>query len=281
MGDVSRRLASTHGSLQHLNARRLTLELCENFHLHWRNLRVESSLTDALQLLSLTGRATEALLCRLEGKVVHLPLDAICPFNWTHRRSEYGRGWVCGLRDDNATREHEAGVDFWKASMLSGKTPWPIAVRPWYVGGYERPPDVEPRNFFQRLDGFKRFIAHQELGRQTIACLVLRENARGCQNEMAHLFRFPGDGLRDLFADDLFECLGQALLSVGAPEWQRIDENAVELLRNGTIHVHIGDLRLEFSPEEFETFADMLGRALAAMAPPQRWASEACDPRRD
>ncbi len=265
MGDILRVLSAAQGNWQQTQEFRLTCEACENIHFHWRNVRLETSVADIFRMIEMMRVAQKRFLKEVAEKVVYLPLESICPYNDTHRKSCRGRGWECGFGTTDDTLGHEAGVDFYVQKMKEGLRPWPIAVRPHWLGGFPRPCDTRPGNVFQRLDGFKRYMAHAELGCNMIACFVLGEDKRGCQDGMPHPLRFDGDGLEDYCGSATFAKLGEVRLSSVPQDRQRHGKNKVELLRNGMIHIHIGDVRLEFNAEEFAAYAKLIRDAEQAL----------------
>jgi hypothetical protein len=147
--------------------------------------------------------------------------------------------------------------------MQAGKRPWPIAVRPAWSDRFGRG-DRQNGNIWQRLDGFKRYMAHRALGLSSIECFIVADNKPGCQHGHA-AFVSDSDELPPGFDRDFFVEAGPDRLSLVASDEQRRLANEVELLRNGTIHVHLGDTRLEFERAQFIAFATMIQQAHAAL----------------
>jgi hypothetical protein len=246
--------------LQGLMHDRITLEACENIHFHWRNLRVEMSMSDAVRMLDLCWRF-ESLMPLLQGRIVNIPLASICPYDTRHRRVSDDE-FDCGTLD--ATQEHVAGIAWIVEQMNSGRKPWPIAVRPAWRSRFSRSEDRLPGNVWQRLDGFKRFMAHRALKRETIECVIVAGDRPGCQHGHRP-FQETGEQLPYGFPRDFFLDASPDRLSLVDADKQRYRINQVELLKNGTIHVHLGDIRLEFTRGEFLTLADMIQEARAAL----------------
>jgi hypothetical protein len=261
MGDVARVLSTrVETLLQSLMHDRIVVEACENIHLHWRNVRLEMSVSDSVRLVDACWRFTK-LACFLQGRVVSIPLASICPYDPRHLRTVDGSFEAESPAD---TAEHEAGIAWIIEQMQAGRRPWPIAIRPAWCGHFSRPEDKRPGNVWQRLDGFKRHMAHKRLGLTAIDCFIVADNLPGCQHEH-RAFLEEGEELPRGFPANFFMQAGEDRLSLVNAEKQRYMMNQVELLRNGTIHLHIGDIRLEFERAEFLTFADMIQEARAAL----------------
>jgi hypothetical protein len=261
MGDVLRVLSSRNEiTLQSLMHERIVVEACENIHFHWRNLRVEMSVSDAARMVDVCWRFSK-IMTAFEGRVFTIPLDAICPYDNHHMR----------MSDDEfendppeATAEHKAGIAWMVEQIKAGRKPRPIAVHPAWGRRFHRPRDKKAGNIWQRLDGFKRYMAHQALQLPTIDCFLVAADHPGCQHGLpAFLDEEPSPpaGLgKDVFIES-----GADRLSLVASEEQRRLVNEVELLRNGTIHLHLGDIRLEFQRHEFLALADLIRQARAAL----------------
>lgn len=266
MGEIRKNLGAIHQDLQKMMGRRVTLEACENIHFHWRNVRIEMGPADFMRFLDVAGWAHRQFLDFVRGKVVHLPVASICPWDTTHHK--VGDGFGCIYAPDHSknewyTAKHRESIDWFKAQIGAGKQPWPIAVRAAWHGGqrFSRPQDKIPGNVFQRLDGFARYMAHAELKLPLIQSFIWHEDRPGCQDGLKTPLRFPGDGLQEAFGKHRFANLGEEALTDGMLERQRGVDNGCELLVNGSYHVHMGDTRLEFTPEAFETFTKLIAEA--------------------
>jgi hypothetical protein len=261
MGDVLRVLSSRREtSLQTLMHDRIAIESCENIHLHWRNIRLEMSLSDAARLVDISWRFRQTIVA-LQGQVVSLPLVAINPYDDIHKR----------VTDDafenespESTNRHKEGIAWMVEQMRAGRKALPIAVRPAWGERFTRPQDRLPGHIWQRLDGFKRYMAHRALGLSTIDCFVVASHLPGCQHKQ-RAFLEEDEELPRYFGKDLFVAANTDRLSLIESEEQRRLVNEVELLRNGVVHVHLGDTRLEFTREEFVTFAELIYEARIAL----------------
>jgi len=150
-------------------ARRMTIELCETIHLHYRNFRMELSSDEFMELYRAFKlgfkQFQEYILAN--AIVTSIKVDEIDPFDEAHRQKE--DYFDCG--EDQ--QDHIDGVALVKHFMESGETIRPIAVT-WN----------EKKNTFVRMDGFKRYWAHKELGKESILCYVLKEYIAGIQEEL-------------------------------------------------------------------------------------------------
>jgi hypothetical protein len=261
MGDVARVLSTCNETLlQSLMHDRLVLEVCENVHFHWRNVRLEMSTSDAARMINVCWRLTK-LMPLLEKTVVAVPLASICPYDGSHRRISDEE-----FENDSpaATAEHKAGVAWMVEQMKAGQRPRPIAVCAAWTDSFPRTADWQPGNIWQRLDGFKRYMAHRTLGLPAIDCTLVADYQPGCQHGLRP-FLEPGEKLHRRFDKAFFLTTQAHQLSLVEADKQRYLENQVELLTNGTIHVHLGDTRLEFTREEFIAFAGLIGDARSCL----------------
>jgi hypothetical protein len=261
MGDVARVLAGCNNrTLQSLMHDRLVLEACESIHVHWRNVRLEMSISDLIRLLDMSAMF-ERFLFGFQGQVVTIPLAAICPYDHTHVRvgeDDFDNG------SEKDTAEHKAHIEWMAGQIAAGRTPRPIAVCPAWRGQFVRREDARPGNVWQRLDGFKRYMAHKALGQPTIECFYVASYRPGCQHGLPP-FLEEGEDLPRALTKDTYVHISPDRLSLVDEDKQRYQTNEIELLRNGTIHVHVGDTRLEFTQPEFVAIAEMFQTASAAL----------------
>lgn len=149
---------------------RLVLEQCENIHLHYRNLRLEFTAEEFVQLYQAVKEGLrpmqEYVLGQAEQKI--LPLTDILPYDPCHKDNGQGH-FDCGPEQ----KAHEDGIHAISEAIKAGKKIQPIAV--YY--------DKE-KHKFQRCDGFKRFWAYKVLGLKEIPCFVLNRYIPGIQHEM-------------------------------------------------------------------------------------------------
>lgn len=149
--------------------RRLVIELCENVHIHYRNLRTELSINEFFDLC----RAMKDSLPELQNylfqgrEIVKIKLSEIDPFDDGHKEIE---GYFdCG----DETAIHAIGIAQIKKFISEGGEIMPIAVCF----------DAE-KNKYVRMDGFKRFWAYKELGKEEIECYIFNEYVAGIQEGM-------------------------------------------------------------------------------------------------
>lgn len=151
---------------------RWVVELCENIHVHLRNQRLEFSPFEFIQLYQLISEALPQLqsyyLTKDKRRVINIA--DIDPFDTGHRDDGKG-GFDCG----DKTQEHRDGIEYVKKLYQEGKNVLPIAVCKGENGRY------------QRLDGFKRYWAQKELGKQRIKAYVLDIRIPGIQHDMDFL----------------------------------------------------------------------------------------------
>jgi hypothetical protein len=88
-----------------------------------------------------------------------IPLDRIEIYDEMHFKTE--DGWDVDVEKDGCTKaEHVAGIDYIKSQIQKA-----VKIRPILVV-------EEDEGVYRRLDGFKRCIAHMELGEQFIEAFV-------------------------------------------------------------------------------------------------------------
>jgi hypothetical protein len=148
---------------------RMVVELCENIHLHYRNLRIEFSWNEFADF----HRGMKNAFIELQKHIfTNIPISIINladinPFDDGHR--PLGERFDC--REE--TEDHRNGIDSLKEFISRGGKTLPIAV--YLKSAGEK---------YQRLDGFKRYWAQKELGRTEIECYVLPEYVAGIQEGM-------------------------------------------------------------------------------------------------
>ena len=129
---------------------RMVIELCECIHLHYRNLRIEFSDSEfygfALCVYYAMHHFLKERMNKLEKKII--PLDQINPY-------DSGHGEIPDI-------EHREYIDILKEKIKKGAKIYPILVKP-----------VEGKPYkYQRLDGYKRYMAMKELGFTEIECFI-------------------------------------------------------------------------------------------------------------
>ena len=148
---------------------RFVIELCENVHIHYRNIRIELSMNEMMDFYRLLSDAMANLQEYLfEGKKTMLiPIGDIDPFDNGHIQADDSYDITDGTK-----AEHEEGIELFKQHILDGGKFLPIVI--W----------KDEENIYRRMDGFKRFWALKELGFKVIPCYVLSEYVAGVQEGM-------------------------------------------------------------------------------------------------
>ena len=134
---------------------RLIVEECENIHVHYRDVRIEMSEEEFHVFAKTMVKASETLKRKM------LTIGSVNPYDESH--------WQGYEVEDERHRE---GIELVKKLIVEGKKILPILVRPNGDGTY------------QRLDGFKRYMAYKQLGHGLIQCIVDPEAPRGGQEGM-------------------------------------------------------------------------------------------------
>jgi len=147
---------------------RVTIEAQKDntVHFHYRDLRIHWSQSEFIAIASMFVHALESFnnIPRWPYEVPEktlfrsVPIDLIQPFDEGHRP-------LC--IDD----EHRAGIEYVKELIVAGKKIRPILVD----------------NTGQRLDGFKRYVAHIEMGLDCIDCYVDPFGMMGGQSNQSFL----------------------------------------------------------------------------------------------
>lgn len=92
-------------------------------------------------------------------KRLYIPVSLIDPFDWMHKPQ--GDSFIVDeAADGQTTEQHREGIEYIKTVLLKGQKIRPILVADNDDGTY------------LRLDGFKRFWAHKELGEEFIEAFV-------------------------------------------------------------------------------------------------------------
>jgi len=137
---------------------RIIVELCECIHLHYRNMRMEFNDKEFYEFALCIHYAIINLLkermSRLERK--NIPLDIINPYDSGHG---------------------ETPIDMLKEVIKQGVKIYPILVKPV---------DGKPYKY-QRLDGYKRYMAIKELGFKEIECFIDPQGWPGGQLSLPQL----------------------------------------------------------------------------------------------
>ena len=173
MGEIFKILGEKHPKTQpDYFAEKFVIELCENVHIHYRNIRIELSMNELMDFYRIMRDSMANLQEYLfEGqKTTLLPIDQIDPFDDGHIQADDSYDITDGTK-----AEHEEGIELFKQHLLGGGKFLPIVV--W----------KDEENIYRRMDGFKRYWALKELGFKVIPCFVLNEYVAGVQEGMAVL----------------------------------------------------------------------------------------------
>lgn len=170
----------------------------------------------------------------------------VCPFDPTHQPSDAPPGFVArdGTAEHLAKAEHAAELLRTNSALLR-----PIAVCEMrLVPRDRRYGDCR----YQRLDGFGRWWGHRLVGAQEVLCEVYDEYIPGVQHGMSMTVTEGELG-------KVAKMAAEGIYDAGAlPYASRL---AIEDCVGETVHVHIGNVRQEFTPQQFLWLADRFAEA--------------------
>lgn len=186
---------------------------------------------------------------------VLLPLEMVNPFDPHHLRCGMKPGFCA---NDHSPEEHMNGAEYCRDLLHAGVPIRPIAVCSMHlVPEDKRSPD--PRDAirpFQRLDGFKRYWGHKLAGCREIACVLHDEYRPGIQDGQPMTLKEETMGeIKHVLSEARYE----------ANRLPYADRFIVEDCVNETVHVHLGNIRTEFTPDQFLWYADRMTEAAAKM----------------
>lgn len=144
----------------------IELQMDNTVHVHYRDIRLHFTVTEFIKIAGMFTKARFALTAikdfpykGITEKVREwVPIQLIQPYDAGHRALDIDK-------------EHREGIEVVKQLMADKKRIRPILVNP--EG--------------QRLDGFKRYMAHLELGRQQIECIIDPFGVMGGQHNQSLL----------------------------------------------------------------------------------------------
>ena len=144
----------------------LELQRDNTVHFHYRDLRIHWTFTEFVAISKMFVEAIRSLKSispfpyKPETKTLYrdVPIDLIQPYDEGHRPLVFDK-------------DHRNGIEYVKGLIISGKKIRPILVN---TDG-------------QRLDGFKRYMAHKELGLKAIDCIVDPFGVMGGQHNQSLL----------------------------------------------------------------------------------------------
>ena len=186
---------------------------------------------------------------------VLLPIEDVNPFDPHHLRCGRKPGF---LANDKQPLEHLHGAEYCRDLIHDGAPIRPIAVCAMeVVPDDKRSPD--PRDSgrpWQRLDGFKRYWGHKLAGVRFIPCEVHDEYRPGIQHGQTMTIKEePMGEIKHVLSEARYE----------ARRLPYADRFIVEDCVNETVHVHLGNIRTEFTPDQFLWYADRMTEAAAKM----------------
>lgn len=175
----------------------------------------------------------------------------IDPFDEMHKQTLDGFE-VDEKKDGQSTEKHREGIDYIKKVLLKGQKILPILV---YKEGEK----------YKKLDGFKRLMAHRELGKEIIECFI-------CDNkdmEERKVYQFTGHPMTCCMGGQSFKDFRFPLFEGGENENPK-DVNIlfhshilrIEIREN--VHIHWGDAgkyRLEVGLRDFMILAKVFEEA--------------------
>lgn len=184
-----------------------------------------------------------------------IKIDDIDPWDWMHLTDGKGGFTVDAEKDGQTTEEHLAGIEYIKKVITDGQKVRPILVADDGYGG------------FIRLDGFKRYWAHKELGEEFIEAFV------GSEEEHRRAEQIPyGDGFirvekgglpKESFG--LFE--GEAKEKFNYDDvvflFKSPNPSGLRIELDECIHVHWGEYgryRLTLGRKDFEALAEAISK---------------------
>jgi len=142
-------------------------------HIHYRNVRIEMSratfqtfavgIMEALNYILTLESDIERIYTEIE-----LPIQDINPYDCSHSPSEeHELGFQCNT--ERETEDHVKGINLCARLIKQGFRMLPISIVATASAdpAYSINPNALP---YQRLDGFKRYMAYNLLGYKTILC---------------------------------------------------------------------------------------------------------------
>jgi hypothetical protein len=183
-----------------------------------------------------------------------IKVSEIEPFDYMHQPD--GRGFkVDEQKDGQTTEQHRAGIEYIKGVLKEGQKIRPILVAD---DGY---------GLYVRLDGFKRYWAHRELGEQFIEAFVAteEENRRVAQIKYGSGYiRAEKGGLpKETFG--LFEGEAKEKFNYENTKflYKSPNSSGLRIELEEAIHIHwgeVGKYRLLLGRKDFEALAEAISK---------------------
>ncbi|MFH1161980.1 MAG: hypothetical protein V1696_01760 [Candidatus Jorgensenbacteria bacterium] len=172
-----------------INNDKLKVELLKNnlIHIHYRNIRLELTIRNFIKLFDGLSRAFNKLILdeyisnkNDEFEEKYIDIDKINPYDIVHKEdlnSPYGyTSW-----NAQEVLTHEKGIKIIAKLIKNGHKLLPVSVIPIRSRGKHYSGPIKKGQKYQRLDGFKRYIAWKRLGYKKMLCHVYKKAKPGNQ----------------------------------------------------------------------------------------------------
>lgn len=167
----------------------------------------------------------------------YVALDDINPFDGSHWPEQKAPGFR--IKSDERTHEHIQGALICRDLLRKGGSlVRPIAICPSSIVPADR--KWRTNKPWQRLDGFKRYWGHKLAGASEIACVVLDRYDPGCQRGQSMTVEEKEVGkILQVLAKDEYD----------PSSWPY--QGRIQIEDCETVHVHLGNLRMEYTIDQF------------------------------
>lgn len=175
-----------------------------------------------------------------------IPLTEINPFDRTHWSTVEGFE-----AKEKRPGEHLEGAQHVRQIIAGSVHLRPIAVCP----SDKAPADIrDPSKPWQRLDGFKRYWGLRLAGARVALCEIHDDYKPGCQHGLSLTI-----GEKEM-GKILMQLASGTQPAAALPYAERVSIEDCE-----TVHLHLGNMRLEYTPEQFIRLAGYVAEAAAAL----------------
>lgn len=172
-----------------INKDKFSIELLLNdlVHIHYRNMRLELPVENFKLLCGSFSKAYNELILNnyiIEGEKTYeekmINIDDINPYDTVHREDKNSKyGYVCW--NDQDVLQHEDGIKICMELIKNGYILLPPSVIPIGKRDEKYSGPIKESHKYQRLDGFKRYMALKRLGHKNILCHVYEKAEPGNQ----------------------------------------------------------------------------------------------------